>query len=99
MFKEAVNTEGIASAAAKLRSVNDNINDRFNTLKNITKQLESNWNSSAGSTACANMYRLLKIGETRSGFVQNYINTLERQVNLGYAKTEEINTPAVNQFE
>ena len=99
MSKEVVNTGGIASAAVKLRSVNDNINSSFETLKNKAKQLESNWNSGAGSTACTAMYQLFKIGETRSEVIQNYINTLEQQVNPGYIKTEEVNTSLADQFK
>ncbi len=99
MLKEVVNTDGIASAAVKLRSVNDNINGRFDTLKNKAKQLESNWNSAAGSAASTIMYQLFKMGETRSYVIQNYINMLEQQVNPGYSETENVNKSLADQFK
>lgn len=99
MIKEKINTDGIASAAAKLRSANGRIGNSLGTLKNKAKELEYSWNSAAGSKACSVVYQLFKIGETRSYVIQNYINTLEQQVNPGYSAAEEVNTSLADQFK
>lgn len=99
MAKETVNTEGISSTAEKLKSVNNNINGSFDTLKKTATRLDRGWNSMAGNAACAIMYQLFKTGETRSYVIQNYINILEQQVNPGYTETENINKLLADQFK
>ena len=99
MAIEIVNTEGISSAATKLRTVNNNINNKFDALKKKATQLESSWNSSAGNTACTTMYKLFQISETRSAVIQNYINILEQQVTPGYDATENVNTSLADLFK
>ncbi|MCM1059915.1 MAG: hypothetical protein NC452_06440 [Eubacterium sp.] len=99
MAKETVNTEGISSATAQLKNINNNIDSSFNTLKNVVNQLERGWNTAVGNTACLIMYQFLKMGETRSYVIQNYINTLEQQVNPGYTATENVNKLLADQFK
>ncbi len=97
--KQLVNTEGISTAATKLRNVNDNISDEFDTLTKKAKLLESDWKSAAGSLACSKMYELFKYSEVRYAVIQNYINTLEQQVNPNYESAEDSNTKLADKFK
>lgn len=98
-YKQLVNTDGISTAAAKLRNANDNISSKFDTLAKRAKSLESDWNSSAGGLACSKMYELFKTSEIRYSVIQNYINMLEQQVNPSYQSAEEANTTLADQFK
>lgn len=98
-YKQLVNTEGISTAATKLRTVNDNISGKFDTLTKKARVLESDWNSSAGSLACSKMYELFKLNETRYSVIQNYINMLEQQVDPNYESAEEANKTLADQFK
>ncbi len=98
-YKQLVNTEGISTAAVKLRSTNDNINSKFDTLTKKASSLESDWNSSAGSLACSKMYELFKLSEVRYSVIQNYVNMLEQQIDPNYNSTEEANTTLADQFK
>lgn len=98
-YKQLVNTEGISTAATKLRNVNENISGKFDTLTKKAKSLESDWNSAAGSLACSKMYELFKLDETRYSVIQNYINMLEQQIDPNYESAEETNTTLADQFK
>ena len=98
-YNQLVNTEGISTAAVRLRNANDNISSKFDTLTKKAKALESDWNSSAGSLACSKMYELFKLSETRYSVIQNYINMLEQQVNPGYESAEKANKTLADQFK
>lgn len=98
-YKSTVNTESIASAVAMLKNVNENINGKFDTLKEKAKSLEKNWNSVAGSIACSRMHELFKYSETRNSVMQNYINMLEQQINPGYEGVENLNERLADQFK
>lgn len=97
--KLIVNADGITATAAKLRNVNNNINNSFNSLTKSAGRLENNWKSEAGSKASTLMYQLFKGNETRSAVIQNYINMLEQQVTLGYIAAEEANTTIADMFK
>ena len=98
-YNQLVNTEGISTAAVKLRTVNNNISSKFNTLTKKARSLENDWSSSAGSLACSKMYELFKLSETRYSVIQNYINLLEQQVNSNYGSAEKANTTLADQFK
>lgn len=98
-YKQFVNTEGIATAATKLRNTNENISSEFNTLAKKAKSLESDWNSAAGNIACSKMYELFKNSETRYSVIQNYINMLEQQINPSYEGGEDANKTLADQFK
>lgn len=97
--KLIVNAEGIIATAEKLRTVNNNINNSFDTLKKRMSQFESNWNSAAGEQARTVMYRLFKGNESRSAVIKNYVNMLEQQVSEGYVNTENVNTSIADMFK
>lgn len=99
MAKQVVNTDRISLSANKLRTVNNNINSEFSKLKNNAQRLESNWKSSAADTAKTTMYRLFNNSEVRSNVLQNYINMLEQQINLGYVSVENANTTLAGKFK
>ena len=98
-YNQLVDTQGISTAAVKLRNINDNISSHFDTLAKKAKFLETDWNSAAGSLACSKMYELFKNSEIRYSVIQNYINMLEQQVNPGYESAEEANTTLADQFK
>lgn len=98
-YKQLVNTEGISTAATKLRNVNENISGKFDTLTKKAKSIESNWSSPAGSLACSKMYELFKNSEIRYSVIQNYINMLEQQVDPSYESAEEANKTLADQFK
>ena len=99
MAKQAVNTDRIASAANKLRTVNNAINSEFSNMQKKAQQLDSNWKGAAGETARTTMYQLFKNNEPRSTVLQNYINLLEQQINPGYIDAETVNTTLADQFK
>lgn len=99
MAKQVVNTDRIVSSAAKIRTVNNNINNAFRTLRNTAKQLDNNWKGQAGETARTTMYQLFNNSETRSAVLQNYISMLEQQVNPGYDSAETTNTKLADKFK
>ena len=99
MTKQAINTEMVTSYANKLRTTNNNINNAFDELQRKAKQLETNWKSSAGTTAQTSMYQLFNYRYTRSAVLQNYINMLEQQINPGYTRTETVNTTLADKFK
>jgi uncharacterized protein YukE len=99
MAKQGVNTECVATAANKLRSVNNTINTQFNSLQSKAKKLDSNWNSKAGDNARTTMHEIFKNNEPRGIVLQNYINFLEQQINPGYVDTENTNTSLAGKFK
>ena len=102
MAKQVVNTERIASAANKLRTVNNNINNAFSTMQNKARQLDNNWKSAAGDAARITMYEIFKFNDSKDGrpaVLQNYINMLEQQVNPGYINTETTNKKLADNFK
>ena len=98
MAKQVVNTDRIASAANKLRTVNGNINSAFSTMQNKMKQL-NNWKGAAGTAAQTTAYQISQNNGIRSAVIQNYINMLEQQVNLGYIETETVNKKLADNFK
>ena len=99
MPKQEINSERISSAANKLRTVNNNINNEFRTLQSKMRQLEANWRGAAGTAAQTTMHQLLNYNEARSTVLQNYLNMLERQVNPGYQETETTNSSLADKFK
>lgn len=99
MSKQLVDSERIEATITKLRTVNSTINKEFGTLEKTAKRLDSDWNSGAGATARTTMYQLFKSNESRSNVLQNYINTLELQVNPAYIDAESVNTQLADKFK
>ena len=99
MAKQVINTDRIATSANKLRMVNTNIDNAFETLKTKAKQLDPNWRGAAGDAAQTTMYQLFGYSEARATVIKNYINILEQQVNPGYANTEEANIKLSDKFK
>ncbi len=97
-YNQHVNTEGVSSAAVKLRNINDKISQKFDELVRNAKTLEQDWSSPAGNIACSMMYELFKNSEVRYSVIQNYINLLEQQVNPGYESAEKANGTLADQF-
>lgn len=98
MAKQAIDTDRVTSAANKLRTINTAINNEFRTLQNTAKRLESDWKSAAGSVAHTTIYQLFNNNKARSTVIQNYINTLEQQVNPGYIDAENTNNKLAEKF-
>jgi uncharacterized protein YukE len=99
MAKQVVNTDSILSSVNKLRTVNNNINQAFQTFQNKAKQLDNNWYGAAGDAARTTMYQLFKYNEERSKVLRNYMNMLEQQINPGYINTETVNTKLADKFK
>jgi uncharacterized protein YukE len=99
MAKQVVDTDRIITSANKLRVIDNNINSAFQTLQNKAKQLDNNWMGAAGEKAKTTMYQLFKNAEMRSAVLTNYINLLERQVSIGYMKTEIVNAKLADKFK
>jgi hypothetical protein len=98
MPKQVVNTDRIISSVNKLRTVNGNINTAFSTLQIKIKQL-NNWKGAAGTAAQTTAHHISQNNEVRSAVIQNYINMLEQQVNLGYIETETVNKKLADNFK
>ena len=98
MAKQAVNTDGITSAAKKLYNVNSCINMVFGSMKNVAKKLDSNWTGSAGESARTLMYQIFKGNEARETVLKSYIALLEQKVNPEYITTEIDNTNLKDMF-
>jgi uncharacterized protein YukE len=98
MARQEVNAERISSAANRLRTGNNNINNEFSTLRNRMRQLES-WRGAAGTAAQTTMHQLFNHNEARSTVMQNYLNMLERQINPGYQNTESTNRSLADKFK
>ena len=99
MAKQVVNTDRLSSSANKLRSVNNNINSAFGTLRSRGKQLDNSWKGAAGESARTTMYQLFQHNDARSAVLQNYINTIEQQINPGYVSAETTNTKLADKFK
>ena len=99
MTKQVVNPDGIAAAANNLRTVNNNINNAFETLESAGNKLESNWTGSAGTAAQTTKLQIFQNNTVRSAVLQNYVNLLEQQVSPGYVDTENTNTSLADQFK
>jgi len=99
MAKQEVNSEMISSAATRLRTTNNNINNEFSTLQRKMRSLEANWRGAAGTAAQTTMYQLFNHNESRSKVIQNYVNMLDRQVNPGYSNTESTNKSLADKFK
>ena len=99
MTRQEVNTERISSAANKLRTANNNINNEFRALQSRMHQLEANWRGAAGAAALTTMHQLFNHSELRSTVLQNYLNTLERQINPGYQEAETTNSSLADKFK
>lgn len=99
MTKQTVNTEGIASAAGKLRGINSNITFVFGTLKTTAKLLDDDWKGSAGESARTFMYEIFKGNEAREAVLQSYADMLEQKINPEYIETETANKSLADKFE
>lgn len=99
MPKQIVDTGRIAASMHKLRSANNNINTEFRILETRSRQLDDNWNSTAGEVAKRTMYNLFRGSEVRSTVLQNYVNLLEQQVSPGYVNAETTNTQLADKFK
>ena len=99
MSRQVVNTDRISASANRLRTVNNNINNEFRTLRNKAQQLDNNWRGAAGETARTTMYQLFNHSEVRSTVLQNYVSMLERQIDPGYKNVETTNTKLADKFK
>jgi hypothetical protein len=99
MTVQVVNTDGISSTIAKLRTANNNINKEYDILENNAVQLDSNWQSQAGQAARDTMYGLFQYSEVRSAVLLNCINFLEQQINPSYIYVEDFNTKLADKFK
>lgn len=98
MKKQKVNTDGIAAAADRVRTVNRNINTSFETMKRSCQELNC-WKGQAGSKALTLMYQIFKSGDARSAVLENYVNVMEQMVTQGYINAETTNKKLADQFK
>jgi len=99
MTKQGINTDGVSSAANKLRDYNNNIDNEFRSMQSKAKQLDYNWRGAAGEAAKTTMHQLFQYGDERKKILQNYVNWLEKQINPGYINTEDTNTKLADKFK
>lgn len=93
-----VNTEGVATAAAKIFSSNNTINQAFAQVKTQGNIMACSWNSRAGAVALDTFYNLIQGNESRSAVLQNHAATLQQVVIPGYEASESLNTKLADLF-
>lgn len=99
MAIQKVNTEAVAAAAAAITSANNHINAAFDAVRSAGSDLQTQWNSRAGSAAQDLIYRLFKGNDSRSAILQNYANTLQQVVTPGYVQSETTNAKLADLFQ
>lgn len=98
MALQKVNTEAIASMATDIANANQKMNEAFSRVEIDGKNMDTRWNSKAGTQAATIMYNLFKGNEARSAVLENYVTFLQQFINPSYTAAEEQNTKLSDQF-
>jgi len=99
MTKQTVNTDGIASAAAKLKNINSAISFIFGSLEYTAKKLDDDWTGRAAEAARAMRHQVFKGNEKREAVLQGYVDTLMQKVDPGYREAEKTNKSLADEFK
>ena len=98
MSRQSIDTTQVAVALNRIRTINNNINNQFNSLRSRMWPLNS-WRGPTGTAAQTLMHELFRNNEARSAVMQNYTDILERLINPSYQAAENQNRSLANLFK
>lgn len=85
---QGFDSDDLEGKKAQLIDYNNDINDKFKTIKNSIKSLSNSWRGKASDTVIRNFYdKLQKSADNRYQEQNNVINLINT-INQGYSQTE-----------
>ncbi len=95
-----INTDSVSTAASKVKNYNDKIKEDFSNVRNAITALDRAWDSPAASAAISDFNALdSKYSQRRYNVVNDYVNFLYQQINVGYETTEKTNKSLADAFK
>ena len=98
MARQSIDTAQVTFVINKIRTIEKNINNAFNSLQGKMGTLNS-WKGPTGAAAQTLMHELFKNNAARSDVMKNYAELLERLVNPAYEAVENQNRSLANLFK
>ena len=90
----------VDATAERIKKLNDEMNNGFETARRALKTLDSYWDSPAATGAISKFDSVRSsYSEPRYRIVDNYVGFLKQQVGIGYANTEAANVEMAAQYK
>ena len=95
-----INTDVVITTSEKLKLLNEEMRDGFNSVQKAIIQLNNSWDGSASEATISKFNEIkVKFCDARYIVLNNYANFLLNQVGEGYNQTEKANVSLAEQFK
>lgn len=95
-----VNTDAVSAAASRIGRINAEIKSSFSIIDNEIKAISSYWDGGASEHALSELHALKSnYYEARFKVMNEYVEFLNRQINVGYVQTEMGNISLADAFK
>lgn len=95
-----INTDVAVAAAGRIETINNEINNEFESVSNAIKNLDASWDGKASNNAIKRFSAIrIQCCENRYKVLKNYSTLLLNAVGQGYESTETSNMSLANQFK
>ena len=95
-----INTALVQSTAQSMQRKNDFMRIRFSDVELAVNRLGNSWDGAASEKAISKMQQLKKqFNGARYDVLDNFVQFMLQQVNLGYENTEQVNVSLADQFK
>ena len=100
MARLKVDTEQVIAIANKIKSLNNQMRDDFDSVQDAITRLDGTWDGSAATNAISK-FNAIKNSycDARYNVVDNFVAFLHQQVGEGYTQTEAANKSLAEQFK
>lgn len=96
---QGFDSDDLESKKAQLIDYNNDINDKFKTIKNSIKSLSDSWKGKASDAVIKNFYDRLQMSANNRYEEQNNVINLINTIDQGYSQTETENSNLSARFK
>lgn len=100
MARLKVDADQVVATANRIKNLNNQMRDSFNSVQDAVKKLNGTWDSPAATNAIAKFDAIKNsYCDARYNVVDNFVAFLHQQVGEGYTQTEAVNKSLADQFK
>lgn len=100
MAKLKIDAEQVVATANRIKNLNNQMRDGFDSVQDAITKLDGVWEGSAATNAIAKFNSIKNsYCDARYNVVDNFVAFLHQQVGVGYTQTESANKSLADQFK
>lgn len=100
MAKLKIDTDAVVTTADKIKLLNTQMRDEFESVRTAITKLDRTWDGAAATVAISKFNEIQStMGDARYDVMDQYVNFLLQQVGEGYVQTETTNISLADQFK